>query len=129
MKVTRLQHVSVATGGSDLGELVAFYRDVLGLPDVERPDIPGLDGHWFGVADQQLHLVDAQPLPGGIDPTGPHWCVEVDDLDAAVAELDARGVEHLEATQRRPGTGEEVRQVWIADPAGNTVELQQGSGR
>jgi catechol 2,3-dioxygenase-like lactoylglutathione lyase family enzyme len=127
VKVTACQHVSICTGPGGLGELVAFYRDVLGLETLARPDIPGLGGHWFALGDGQLHLVD-DPRPAstrGIDPTGPHFCVEVADLDSAVAELDARGIEHLRGAQRRPGTGEEVVQLWIRDPAGNTVELQQ----
>ena len=128
MRVTSVQHVSICTGEGGLDELVAFYRDVLGLPDLVRPDIPGLGGHWFALGDRQLHLVD-DPRPAtarGIDPTGPHFCVEVDDLDAAVAELDDLGIDHLRATQTRPVTGDEVVQIWIADPAGNTIELQQG---
>jgi catechol 2,3-dioxygenase-like lactoylglutathione lyase family enzyme len=128
MRVTGVQHVSIATGPGGLDELVAFYRDVLGLPDLVRPDIPGLDGHWFALGDRQLHLVDDPRPPSGrgIDPTGPHFCVEVDDLDAAVAELTGRGIEHLRATQQRPGTDQEAVQIWITDPAGNTIELQQG---
>ena len=56
----------------------------------------------------------------GIDPTGHHYCVAVDDLDAAVAELEARGIEYARGVQ-----GEGVVQIWITDPAGNTIELQQ----
>ena len=44
----------------------------------------------------------------------------VDDLDAAIAELDARGIEYVRAVQ---GAG--TVQIWITDPAGNTIELQQ----
>ncbi len=77
-------------------------------------------GHWHGVGDQQLHLVDAPPLGAGIDPIGHHFCVCVEDLDAAVAELEQRGIEYRRAVQ-----GEGTVQIWILDPAGNTVELQQ----
>ena len=55
-----------------------------------------------------------------IDSTGHHYCVAVTDLDAAVAELEARGIELQRAVQ-----GEGTVQIWIADPAGNTIELQQ----
>ena len=57
-----------------------------------------------------------------IDSTGHHFCVAVADLDEAIAELDARGIEYQRAVQ-----GEGVVQIWIADPAGNTIELQQDS--
>jgi catechol 2,3-dioxygenase-like lactoylglutathione lyase family enzyme len=123
MKVTRFHHVSVNTNGVPVDEMVDFYRDVFGLGDEPRPDMPGIPGHWHGVGDQQLHLVGAPPLGTGIDPTGHHYCVAVDDLDAAIAELDARAIQYIRGVQ-----GEGVVQIWITDPAGNTVELQQETG-
>ena len=123
MKVTRFHHVSVNTNGRPLEELVAYYRDVFGLADAERPDIPGVPGHWCNVGHQQLHLVGAPPMGSAIDPTGNHYCVAVEDLPAAIAELEGRGVELLRAVQ-----GDGIVQVWVVDPAGNTIELQQDRG-
>jgi len=111
MKVVRFHHVSVNVNDAELDAVVAFYRDVLGLADEPRPDIPGVPGHWHGVGPQQLHIVGAQSAGAGIDPTGNHYCVTVAALAGAVAELDVQG--------------EGVVQIWIADPAGNTIELQQ----
>ena len=124
MKVTRFHHVSINTNGAPLDELVRFYRNVLGLGDEARPEIPGIPGHWHAVGDQQLHLVDSRPPPdGSIDPTAHHFCVTVADLDAAVAELEASGITYARGVQ-----GEGTVQIWITDPAGNTVELQQDRG-
>lgn len=120
MKVTRFHHVSVNTNGSPLDEMVGFYRDVFGLGDQPRPEIPGIPGHWHTVGDQELHLVGAPGSGETIDTTGNHYCVAVDDLDGAIAELEARGIEYARAVQ-----GERTVQIWIADPAGNTIELQQ----
>lgn len=123
MEVTRFHHVSVNTNGVALASMVEFYRDVLGLSDASRPDIPGVPGHWCTVGGQQLHIVDvasASSPAGGIDPTGPHFCVAVADLDAAIHELRTRGIDHIRAVQ-----GEDVVQIWFIDPAGNTIELQQ----
>ena len=120
MRVTRFHHVSVNTAGVPLADMVAFYGNVFGLADKERPDIPGVSGHWHAVGDQELHLVGAAPLATGIDPTGNHFCVAVDDLAAAVAELETLGIEYRRAVQ-----GENTVQIWIVDPAGNTIELQQ----
>ena len=124
MKVTRFHHVSVNTNGTDVDELAAFYRDVLGLGDKARPDIPGIPGHWHLVGDQELHLVGAAPQGTPIDSTEHHYCVAVADLDAAVAELEERGIAYQRAVQ-----GESTVQIWISDPAGNTIELQQDVGR
>ena len=118
MKVTRILHHSVNVEG-DLGVAVGFYRGLLALGDHPRPEIPGIDGHWFAVGDAQVHLVDAPAGPGPIRPTGPHVCFGVEDIDAAVAELEAEGIDYTRGAQ---GT---TVQIWIVDPSGNTVELQQ----
>ena len=120
MKVTRFHHVSVNTNGTPVDEVVDFYRSVLGLGDQPRPDMPGIPGHWHAVGDLELHIVGAPARGEGIDPTGHHYCVAVDDLDAAVAELEARGIAYVRAVQ-----GASTVQIWITDPAGNTIELQQ----
>jgi catechol 2,3-dioxygenase-like lactoylglutathione lyase family enzyme len=120
MKVTRFHHVSVNTNGVALDQMVGFYRDVFGLGDKSRPHIEGIDGHWHEVGDLELHLVGAPPRGTAIDPTGNHYCVAVEDLDAAIAELEERGIPYDRAVQ-----GESTVQIWVVDPAGNTIELQQ----
>jgi catechol 2,3-dioxygenase-like lactoylglutathione lyase family enzyme len=117
VQVTRILHHSVNVEDG-LADCVAFYRR-LGLPDVPRPRLPGIDGHWFGVAQAQVHLVDAPAGDGVIRPTGPHVCFGVDDLDAAIAELERDAVPYVRASQGA------VVQIWVTDPAGNTIELQQ----
>ena len=124
MKVTRFHHVSVNSNGTPLDAMVGFYRDVLGLGDQPRPEIPGIAGHWHTVGDQELHLVGAPPSGPGIDPTGHHYCVAVEDLESAIAELDARSITYVRGVQ-----GEGIVQIWITDPAGNTIELQQDRGQ
>lgn len=113
MKVTRIHHASVNTHGASLDTVRRFYADVLGLPLAPRPDL-GVDGAWYEAGAGQVHVIDA-PAPGaGIDPIGNHYCLAVDDLDAAVAELDRAGVEFFRAGD----------QVFLTDPGGNTIELQ-----
>ena len=81
MKVTRFHHVFV------------------NCDYVPRPDIPGVGGHWHAVGDQQLHVVAAPPRGTPIDSTGNHYCVAVADLDAAIAELEARGIPYQRGVQ------------------------------
>ena len=123
MKVTRILHASINVQGS-LDATRGFYADRLELRAAARPDIPGVAGHWFRIGDAQLHLVDA-PSRGApaIDPTGPHLCLGVEDLDAAVAELEDGGIPYERARQG------DVVQIWIVDPSGFTVELQQDPDR
>lgn len=104
----------------DLEAASTFYGEVLGLSlRTDRPtDIR--PGHWVDVGGQQVHLV----LPGG---AGQHFALEVDDVDAAVAELRAKGVDVADpqgigGRPRRPG---EAAQTFFTDPFGNHVELNQ----
>ncbi len=117
MNVTRILHHSVNVEGQ-LDVTTTFYADLLGMSDLVRPEIPGVGGRWFGVGDAQVHLVDAPGGDGPIRPTGPHVCFGVEDLDAAIAELEKQGIPFARGAQGP------VVQIWITDPAGNTVELQ-----
>jgi catechol 2,3-dioxygenase-like lactoylglutathione lyase family enzyme len=126
VRITRVLHASVNVAG-ELDDAASFYRDVLGLDTTWRPEVPGVPGAWFDIADVQLHLVGSNPLPEGIDPGAHHFCVGVADLDATVAELGAAGIDHVEGSQDHHG--KVVRQVWIRDPAGNVIEFQQDPQR
>ncbi|HEV3281643.1 MAG TPA: VOC family protein [Acidimicrobiales bacterium] len=117
MRVTRILHHSVNVEGR-LAEAEAFYRG-LNLPGLPRPHIPGVEGRWLRAGSAQVHLVDAPAGGSAIRPTGPHVCFGVEDLDGAIAELERDGVPYVRGVQG------EVVQIWVADPAGNTVELQQ----
>jgi catechol 2,3-dioxygenase-like lactoylglutathione lyase family enzyme len=121
MKVTRTLHHSVNVEGQ-LDETVAFYRRLLELPSDPRPEIPGVAGHWFNASNAQLHLVDADAGTQAIQPTGPHVCFAVEDLPAAIAELEESGIPYVEGAQGS------VVQIWFVDPAGNTIEIQQDTG-
>ncbi len=118
VKVTRILHHSVNVEG-DLDECVEFYRR-LSLTDTPRPAIPGVAGHWFAVEQAQVHLVDA-PAGRRRHPArpGPTSASASRTSDAAVAELEDAGIPFVRGWQG------EVEQIWVADPVGNTIELQQ----
>jgi catechol 2,3-dioxygenase-like lactoylglutathione lyase family enzyme len=120
VKVTRFHHVSVNSSGATMNDMVSFYEGLFGLDSKERPEIPGIPGHWFDVSGQELHVVGAPPQGTRIDSTGNHFCVAVEDLDKAIAELEDQNIPYERAVQ---GAG--TIQIWISDPAGNTIELQQ----
>ena len=129
MKITRFNHAAVNIHGV-LEQARAFYVDLLGLPEVPiqlpgRPPIPKgtVPAFWIELGGCQLHAIGA-PRTGELrEPTGPHVSWYVDDLDQAVRELAEHGIE-----MRVYGEGRD-RIVWVADPAGNTVEFQQDPQR
>jgi glyoxylase I family protein len=113
-----VQHVGMAF--DDLEAARAFYEDVLGFRPLERPSSnTGIPGLWFGLGNgQMVHLAQRQP-----DPRVPiqHFALSVDDLDAVVDDLEARGV----AVRRRPHVDGYGYQAFVDDPSGNIVEFNQ----
>ncbi len=115
MQLTGIHHVSILV--SDMERAVAWYRDVLGLPEVVRPSNFVTPVRWFELGEQQVHLIP-NDQPDVISPR--HFAVHVDDCDAARETLRARGVEIRETV---PIAG--AKRFFIADPDGNNIEVVQ----
>jgi len=116
-----------------LDEALAFYRDVLGLPLRERRLLPdrGLTVAFVGVGESQIELLEPMAPDGTVarflarrGEGLHHVCFEVPDIDAAIAELAARGVELLD---RHAAPGAQGRVAFLHPRAGNGVliELQE----
>jgi hypothetical protein len=56
-------------------------------------------------------------------PAPPCRIAGVDDLDSAVAELERAGIPYVRGQQDQRGVI--VAQIFVVDPAGNVVELQE----
>lgn len=123
MKITRFGHASINVS-QHLDDCHRFYADVLGLSTTPRSlAATMIPGHWFVAGDTQVHLIDV-PWGGEVrNPVGPHFAVMVEDIAAAIRELEERGIQYL-----RIGEGRDT-QVWISDPAGNTIEFGQDPAR
>ena len=117
MRPLAVHHVSINV--PDVDAALTFYTKVLGgtVRD-DRPDF-GFGGAWIDLGGHQLHLLEADAPPV----LGQHFAVRVADLDGAVTELRARGVAVADPSPVGPG-----RQTFVADPAGNTVELYEQPG-
>ena len=114
MRPLGVHHVSINV--DDVEAATRFYVDVLGLtPRGDRPDF-SFGGAWLDIGGQQVHLIEGR-VPDG---AGQHFAIQVDDLDATVAELRQRGVDVSD-----PKPVATSRQAFLSDPAGNLVELHQ----
>lgn len=102
----------------DLEACRQFYVETLGLTPLPRPDF-GFPGVWLQAGNQQIHLLQQSEFQ---EPAaGQHFAFEVADLDAAVEELRAAGVQISDAFEI-PDVG---RQAFLRDPDGNGIELNQ----
>lgn len=115
MQLEGVHHVSLNV--ADVAAAVRFYRDVLGLREIPRPDF-GFPGAWLEAGSAQIHLMEVEEHRA---PEGQHFALRVADIDRAVAELREKGVE-VSPPAAIPGAG---RQAFLRDPSGNLVELNQ----
>jgi catechol 2,3-dioxygenase-like lactoylglutathione lyase family enzyme len=113
MKPAGIHHVSICV--PDAGAALTFYTEVLGLTQLPRPDLG--PGHWLDAGGQQVHLMQSDEAR----PRSDHFAIRVDDLDEAVADLEASEVK-VYRSDYIAGAG---RQAFLHDPFGNFIELNQ----
>jgi glyoxylase I family protein len=110
---------------SDLDASLRFYTEIMGLKVLPRPEMP-FAGAWLtdesGRVEIHLFVSDALKPGAATKPSNlaRHAAYAVDDLEAWRSFLRERGHPILErnVTGRAP-------QVFVTDPDGHTIELQQ----
>lgn len=125
--ITGLNHVNLRAPGPLLDTLRDFYRDVLGLEVGARPGGFSSGGYWLYAGDQPIvHLsrqrdgeVPRRALDGPPAGTFDHVAFTASDPQRSARRLAEHGVAFRE--ERSPDTRQ--HQFFLADPAGNGVEL------
>lgn len=111
-----VHHIQVAipAGGEDRAR--GFYRDLLGLTEIDKPaSLHSLGGVWFSTGTIDLHLgVEANFAPA----KKAHVAYQVADL-AAVAEAMTHAGFAVIPDDRLPG----FDRFYTEDPFGNRVEI------
>lgn len=117
--ITGIHHVQITISPGDEAAARAFYIDLLGLPDVEKPgSLKGRGGFWVQAGDRQIHV----GVEEGVDRrrTKAHVAYEVADLEAWRERLAAAGIAALESVPI-PG----YDRFECRDPFGNRLEFIQ----
>jgi catechol 2,3-dioxygenase-like lactoylglutathione lyase family enzyme len=116
MEILRIDHIQLAMPAGREDEARRFYRDLLGIPEKEKPPVlTARGGAWFERGDLKVHLgVDQQFVPA----CKAHPAFLVTGLSTLIAKLKAAGVavrddEPLDGNLR----------VYVDDPFGNRLEL------
>ena len=118
LKVIGIDHVQIAVPKTIEAACLAFYREVLCLPEIPKPEeLRGRGGAWFQVGPMQLHVgIDPEPSPR----SNRHLGLLVNDLAAAKAQIVAHGTLIEEES-----VADGLARLFIRDPAGNRLELGQ----
>ena len=109
--IVGLDHVQVAAPTGCEDDARAFYGELLGLEEIEKPPVlAGRGGAWFRVGEQELHVGVADPFAPA---TKAHPAFRLSSTEA------------LEDLVARPDPDEipETARVFVCDPWGNRLEL------
>ena len=115
MDVERVDFVSVLT--QDISRAKQFYGKTLGL-EIESEGESDLE---FRLGQVTLDVFDPSSIGQAFAPSPAGIAVRVPDVDAARAELEAKGVEFDGDTI----VTSVCRQAWFKDPDGNALMLHR----
>jgi len=125
----RIDHIELLTAEPE--RIVAFYADVLGFRERERvriPDTPSgpLDLVYLELGGTTVEVMCYSQLKIPPRDAGRRlgWqclALEVEDMDAALRALKAKGIEPVWGPMKRP----DYARAEIRDPDGNPIELRQ----
>ena len=119
INIKRLDHVQVCVPRGMEAEARAFYGGLLGLEEVEKPEVLRANGGmWYNVADIQLH-VGVEDSSVGFS-SKRHPAFEVEDIGAVRTYLERNGVRTKDEPSL-PG----VSRFSFFDPFGNRIELME----
>jgi methylmalonyl-CoA/ethylmalonyl-CoA epimerase len=129
-RATRIAHVGIAVRALD--EILPFYRDLLGLPEVELDDSDGARIAGLAAGESLVELLEAEnpdsPIGKFVAKRGPgihHICFAVDDLDATLERCRTAGVRLIDETPRQGAEGKRIAFIHPSATAGVLVELTE----
>lgn len=123
--VKSIGHIAVSV--KNIERSLDFYVNKLGFTEMFRLERD--ERLWI----VYLRITDTQYIelfPDAVGESAPpfanvgfnHLCLEVDNIDEAIAELTSKGV--VLTAEKKMGVDHNY-QAWIADPEGNRIELMQ----
>jgi methylmalonyl-CoA/ethylmalonyl-CoA epimerase len=130
MKLERLDHIGIAVEKID--ESLAIWEGVLGLPlhGTEEVAEQKVRTAFLPVGESEVELLETTDPEGAIGKhiaaKGPgiqHVAFRVDDIDAALAELKAKGVRLIDQEPRKGAGGARIAFLHPKATGGVLVEL------
>lgn len=127
---TRIAHIGVAV--RTLNELLPFYRDILGLPEVPLDDADGASIAGLAAGESLVELLEAEsedsPIGKFVAKRGPgihHVCFAVDDLDGTLNKCRAAGLRLIDESPRIGAEGKRIAFLHPSATGGVLVELSE----
>jgi methylmalonyl-CoA/ethylmalonyl-CoA epimerase len=131
-KPIKINHIALAV--NDMEAALAFWRDALGIELDRIEEVPSENARvaFLPVGATEIELVQPTESDTGLarylEKNGPgmhHICVEVDDIEAMIAQLRGEGVELINETFRLRDDGIRYAFVHPKSTHGVLVELYE----
>ena len=125
---TRISHIGIAVEA--LAASLPFFRDVLGMPEVELDDSDGASIVGLSAGEPLVELLEAgdasSPIGRFVAKRGPgihHICFSVDDLDATLERCRRAGIQLIDEKPRIGAEGKRIAFLHPKSTGGVLVEL------
>jgi methylmalonyl-CoA/ethylmalonyl-CoA epimerase len=126
----RIAHIGLAV--RSIADALPFYRDVLGMPEVELDDADGARIAGVAAGESLVELLEPEsadtPIGKFVAKRGPgihHVCFAVDDVEAALARCREAGVRLIDETPRVGAEGKRIAFLHPSSTGGVLVELSE----
>jgi len=117
MKTIELDHVAIHV--EDVERSCEFYRNVLQLEQIKRPDFK-FPGAWFRLGrHQELHIIGERKDPVNSHNRGTHFALQADNLSEWEAHFQKLDHSYRPKVMRPDGP----YQIFLKDPDGHVIEL------
>lgn len=132
LKAQGLNHVAIAV--KDLEQAIAVYRDALGLELAEVEEVPeqqvkvAIFGHGAGRIELICPTVPDSGVARFLQKRGEglhHICIDVDDIEKAMAALKAKGAPLIDEVPKPGAGGSRVAFVHPKGTHGVLLELRE----
>ena len=125
---TRVSHIGIAVEA--LAAIRPFFRDVLGLREVDLDDADGARIIGFNAGEPLVELLEGtdakSPIARFVTNRGPgihHICFSVDDLDATLERCRRAGIQLIDEQPRIGAEGKRIAFLHPRSTGGVLVEL------
>lgn len=116
MLIKRIDHIQLAAPVGSEDTARSFYRDVLSLEEVEKPEsLKKNGGVWFSNGSVHIHIGVEQPF---VPAKKAHPAFEVDDLEALASHIRNKGIS-VTTDDQLPG----ANRFYVSDPFDNRLEF------
>lgn len=128
--IRKIAHLGIAV--KDLEAATSFYQDVLGLTCTGEEEVPSqkVKTAFIPVGEVNIELLESTdpegPIAKAIEKRGEgvhHVAYEVDDIEAALAAMKAKGVRLIDEEPREGAHGAKIAFIHPKASMGVLVEL------